>query len=465
MFRRLALILSLVVAGVACTGSGGSPSPSAPVGTATTSPSLPVASPTTQSLVLDVVAGLSGPGDDRGYVDGMRLAVDQVNSAGGVDGRPVELALQDDRGSPALATRLIGELVSGESRRPLAILYAGPGPALSPLRADFEQAGIPLVLLEGDLYTCRGLFRQVFQTTIPWEWQAHVIAKYLVRDRKARDIVFVGAGPEAKAGQSALRDALAYWGGRLARGFTDSSADARTGLASAFGRAAKADAAVVFGSQGESVMLANAIEEVAPEPGRRPRIAGPASLLVDERGLARPEPGTTACYTYTWAGWADPIPRVGRFRERFRASFGRDPSGLEQEGYDAVRLLAEALVRTGGKGGPRLIATLEDTHNRTFSGFPIHLGPDDHLFMPRDELGLFAVAGPDERVDPWQVPRSLPWRALMRTFTYDGERTNVLTGTAACSSHSGERTSPARSFSAPATVFAHGRRRIPCTEH
>lgn len=354
----------------------------------------------------------------------MKLAVDEVNAAGGIEGRPLGLAVQDDGGSPTLATRLIGDLVSKRSGRPPGILYVGPGPALSSLRAQFDRAGTPVVLLEGDLYTSRGLFPQVFQTTIPWEWQAHVIAKYLVLDRKARDVVFVGAGPEARVGQRALGGALAYWGGRLARGFTAGSINDRSALAPAFDRAARADAAVVFGPPGVSLMLAGSIEEVAPEPGLRPRISGPASLLVDERGLSHP--GTTACYTYTWAGWADPIPRVGRFREEFRAAFGRDPSGLEQEGYDAVRLLAEALARTRGKGGSKLTAALEDTHGRTFSSFPIDLGPDDHLFLPRDELGLFAVAGPEERVDPWQVPGSRPWRALMRTFTYDGERTNVL---------------------------------------
>ncbi|MGH2556341.1 MAG: ABC transporter substrate-binding protein [Actinomycetota bacterium] len=373
-----------------------------------------------------MVAGLSGSGGDQGYVDGMKLALDEVNSAGGVAGRQIALAVQDHGGSPTSATRLIGDIVSKRSGRPAAILYAGSGPALSPLRAEFEQAGTPLVLLEGDLYTSRGLFRQVFQTTIPWEWQALVIARYLVVDRKAQDIVFVGVGPEARTAQGSLRGALAYWGGRLAQGFTEDSADDRAGLAAAFDRAARADAAVVFGPPGEALELSNAIEELAPEPGLRPRIAGSAGLLADSEGLAPPEPGTTACYTYTWAGWADPIPRVGRFRERFRAAFGRDPASLEQEGYDAVRLLAAALARTGGSGGSKLTAALENTDDRTFSSFPIDLGPDDHLFQPRDELGLFAVAGPDERVDPWQVPGSRPWRALMRTFTYDGERTNVL---------------------------------------
>ena len=89
-------------------------------------------------------------------------------------------------------------------------------------------------------------------------------------------------------------------------------------------------------------------------------------------------------------------------------------------------MLAEALTGMGGAGGLKLTGALEARRDRVLSGFPIELGPDDHVFLPRDELGLFAVAGPRERVDPWQEPGSQPWRAIMRTFTYDGKRTSVL---------------------------------------
>jgi hypothetical protein len=99
---------------------------------------------------------------------------------------------------------------------------------------------------------------------------------------------------------------------------------------------------------------------------------------------------------------------------------------MAQEGYDAVHALAWGLERDEGRGGARLTDQLEHLKDTTFSGFPIDLGPDDHVFPPRDQLGLFALAGPNEQVDPWQIPGSRPWRALMRTFTTDGERTNLL---------------------------------------
>jgi len=419
MFRRFSPILVLLVA-VSCTGSGPIPAPPVPSGGPRTSPSPAVSSDGgSNPLVLNVVAATSGPQWDgsRPYIEGMRLAVDQVNAAGGVHGRPLALSLHDDEDNPQVATRMIGGLVVGDSRSAIAVLYVGPGVALLPIRPTLERAGTPVMLLEGDLYTGRGLFRQVFQTTIPWEWQAKVIARYLILDRKARKIGFIGSGEEADQARSATQQALAYWEGRLAWGIAYGSEEDPP--PTAVSRAQEADVVVVFGSSSDTTRLVKSLAD-SDHP---PRIAGAASLLA---ATPRQPSGTTACYTYTWAGWAEPIRRVRTFRERFRAAFGHDPAGLEQEGYDAIRVLALGLEETGGKGGAKLTTALEKIHDRTFSSFPIDLGPDDHLFLPRDELGLFAVAGPDERVDPWQVAGGQPWRALMRTFTYDGERTSVL---------------------------------------
>jgi ABC-type branched-subunit amino acid transport system substrate-binding protein len=342
----------------------------------------------------------------------MQLAVDEIDGLGGVGGRPLVLSIRDHGGDPDLATSLVGDALDEDAP---AILYVGTGPALTPLRPRFERLGTPVVLLSGDLYTSRGLFRQVFQTTIPWKWQAKVVGRYLVLDRKARRIAFVGEGPEARAAAAAMRAALEYWGGTLWKAIVNpggGSLDAVRG----------ADAVVGFGSPEDSTTIVSALKRFDDPP----RIVGSASFLDVDLGTLGAPPGTTACYTYTWAGWAKPIARVGRFTSNVQSALGRPPIGLEQEGYDAVRTLALALARTNGKTGPALVRALESVHDRTFSSFPVDLGPDDHTFLPRDELGLFAVAGPNERLDPWQQPGSSPWRALMRAFTYDGTKTDIL---------------------------------------
>jgi branched-chain amino acid transport system substrate-binding protein len=404
----------VVVLGAACTQERTPPPAETP-----TAPS----SPSIQPLILDVVADVTPEAfSDRAtnsYLDGMDLAVRAVNADGGIDGRPVRLSLHDHQGRVGSAISLLEPLVG----RSLAVLYVGPGAPLVRLRPQVEEAGTSVVLLEGDLYTSRDLFRQVFQTTIPWAWQATVIARYLIRDRRARDIVFLGTGREGGMAAATAEAAAMYWGGRLTASFTGSSAEPQTGLRDAYERAGRADVAITFGEPLDGLHDVNAIEEVARE---LPRISGSAGLLQADPGLAHPEPGATACYVYAWAGWAQPIKRVAAFRKAFRKTFERLPSGFEQEGYDAVRVLVEGLKRTEGEGGRRLTAALERLPAQTFSSVPVDLGPDDHLFLPRDELGLFAVPGPNEELDPWQKRDRSSWRPLMRTFTYDGKRTNIL---------------------------------------
>jgi branched-chain amino acid transport system substrate-binding protein len=413
--------MAVLIAGSACTAESGPPRGAVSPGATGRPPAL-------QPLVLDAVGDVTpqvGSVAERNtYLDGMMLAVAVINDAGGVDGRPLRLAVHDDGGDAAVATHLLKSL-AGTS---LAILYAGPGTGLAPLRPRLDRTGTPVVLLEGDLYTTRQLFREVFQTTIPWAWQVAVIARYIIVDRRAQDVVFLGTGPEAEAAVDPTRAALAYWGGSLGAAFTERSSQSRTGLTDALNRAARADAVVAFGpaiGDPDNGVLGNvnAVEEVA---SRLPSISASSALLEPYRGLAHPEPGASACYTYTWAGWAQPIKRVAKFRRLFFRRFGRTPNGLEQEGYDAVRVVAEGLKATGGVGGRDLTDALERLPTQTFSSFPIDFGPDDHLFLPRDELGLFAVPGRTQRLDPWQSRRQPNWMPLMRTFTYDGKRTNIL---------------------------------------
>ncbi len=419
--RRVTLVLILAVVGVteACThtappSAGGSP-------TADGSPPSPA--PSTAALILDVVAATPAASstavdriqaeDDAPYIAGMRVGLAHVNGHGGVGGRPLALAVHpagSDPGQIAAAVRAV--LASG----PTAVLYAGPGPALSPLRYDVERAGAPVVLLGGDLYTSEGLFPQVFQTAVPWVWQAKVLTRYLVKDRRARRVLFIGFGLEAQAAAAATRAAMRYWGGDLAGSFVLPEGGS---LEDVLPKLAGADTVVDFGGTSDAQRLARAVRGLSPMP----RVVGGASLLGAD---PRPAPGTAACYAYTWAGWAHPIKRVAAFDDEFRAAEGRPPTSLEQEGYDAVRLLAHALAHDHDTGGAALVRELQTVSNAQYSSFPIQLGPDDHQLLPRDELGLFAVAGPDEKLDPWQTPGSEPWRPIMRTFTTDGSRDSIL---------------------------------------
>ena len=65
-------------------------------------------------IKIAVVDAQSGSSSDLGQFEwrGVKLAVDQVNAAGGVDGRKISLTLYDDQGDPTVGTELARKIAS-----------------------------------------------------------------------------------------------------------------------------------------------------------------------------------------------------------------------------------------------------------------------------------------------------------------------------------------------------------------
>lgn len=354
---------------------------------------------------------------DGTFLDGIRLAEQEVNEAGGVAGTPIRIEAADDGGDSGLAVSLLDEAIG---RGPVAALSIGPGSVVGSLRPRIEEARVPVVLLGGDLYTARALFRYVFQAGVPVVWQARVLARYFVVDRGYARIALVAErGPEEALVREAF-DAEMIEEGRVvaarARVVRGGSLDRVLDLA------ARVDAIAFFGSPEEASRVAEALRALSDPP----QLAASSEALTREFTASSPSPGSVVPYPYTWAGWAEPIPRVSAFRERFRDAFGRLPEGFEQEGYDAVRVLADALERTRGRGGDRLVRVLESfrgPNKPLYSALPARLGPDDHTLIDEVQVGLFAVASAGD-TEAWE--KAGPWRPIMRTFTFDGRRTSLI---------------------------------------
>lgn len=334
------------------------------------------------------------------FVDGMRLAAREVNKEGGIAGARLELSV-----APSFADALDASV---------ATLVVGPGPVVAADRAAVQRDRDPVLLLGGDLYSSRGLFRQVFQVSPSLAWQATVLARYLVIDRRYERVVLATAGGlEGTTMQETFAAAMAEEGSRIGAVRYLSP---------------QGPSGPVANDATQAVVFFGGIEAARQLGGRltggsgAPQVAGFAGSLLP--GLDLPD-GSIAAYPYSWAGWADPIPRVHRFRVAFERVSGHLPVGFEQEGYDAVRVLAAALEATGGQGGDALVRELESVTDATFSSLPIALGPDDHLFAGRGQIGLFARLAPDE-IDDVTSPTGVPWAPLMRTFTYNGRRTSIV---------------------------------------
>ena len=397
MRRLWALMLILA----ACTAEA-----PAPEGEGAGSPGTVEGSPSTP-IRIPIVAS---EGDlDRSFLDGMSLAQAKVNRDGGIDGHPLETSLEVG-GVAETPDRLRSVL----QLSPPAVFVVGPAEAAATVRPEIEASRTPVVLLGGDAYTGRQLHRYLFQTSVPFQWQARVLATYLHEDRGLDQVTLLTEGPAESLTRS-FTEAFAEEGAPAPRQLALGSGQGSPGTVRA---AAGADAVIVATGPERVGRVARLLEQLEP----RPQVVLPPSALglVSEASL-----GTVVTYPYTWAGWADMLPRVDVFRDSFVSRFDELPSGLEQEGYDAVMAVAEALERTGGRGGEALVRELETFREETYSSVPVRLGPDDHVFAEQSHLGLFAVSDPAE-ASAGEAFGAVPWRPVLRTFTTDGEKVNFL---------------------------------------
>ena len=107
-------------------------------------------------IKMAVVTALSGAQEFIGNIvlNGAKIAVKQINDAGGVDGRPIELLVRDDRNSPADATAAARELVGLGANLQLGTISSSIALAMGPLLQ--QEGGIAIATGAGTFRYLKG---------------------------------------------------------------------------------------------------------------------------------------------------------------------------------------------------------------------------------------------------------------------------------------------------------------------
>lgn len=105
---------------------------------------LPVSCDRPQPIKVGFVAGLSGRVADLGVAgrNGVLLAVEEINAAGGINGRPVELLVRDDEQKPETAKRVMAELLEQKVEVIIGPMTSSMAMVVVPLA---NAARVPLV--------------------------------------------------------------------------------------------------------------------------------------------------------------------------------------------------------------------------------------------------------------------------------------------------------------------------------
>ena len=107
---RLRLLAALTIAGLVAFGCGGTPG----TGANASASRAATASPTPDPIRVTLIGSFTGQNADLGswMYNGVKLAIDEANTAGGVSGRKLDLIKYDDQGQPTIATDLAQRAIS-----------------------------------------------------------------------------------------------------------------------------------------------------------------------------------------------------------------------------------------------------------------------------------------------------------------------------------------------------------------
>ena len=288
-----------------------------------------------------------------GYRKGLLLWQDEINAAGGLLGRKMELRIHDDGSDAAKVGELYAQLIIREK----ADLLVGPYGSAATLMAAGEAERARRVLINGG-GAARAVhkreLRYVFQTTVPNAAYGDAV---LDVTGKAALFILARDDPASREMAEATREAAIKRGIQAAEievyslgesDFTAQVDKARSGAAQAW---------IAFGEVRDTAGMIRTFRKL-----------GYAPSLFFSRAAGHPRlielVGQDAEFSMGAADYRADLKTPGnaRFAAAFAAKFGAPPAAAAAEGYAAGTVLAEAVGRAGTLDQEKLrdvLATLE----------------------------------------------------------------------------------------------------------
>jgi branched-chain amino acid transport system substrate-binding protein len=351
-----------------------------------TRPNDDVGTPDHTTIKIGYFGDLTGPTFNFGQsaINGVLMAASEINQNGGINGRKIDVVIEDDKGSPEEAARLTAKLIdqdkvvaviaggtSGNSRAAAPKAQASHIPFISPSSTD------PAVTQVGSY-----IFRACFVDT----FQGEVMARFAVNTLKAQKaaVLYDFNAPYGRGLTQYFELSFGKLGGHIVsdQTYTQGDADFKGQLSTI--KAAEPDVIYIPGYYGDVALIA-----------KQARMIGLTQPLLGADGWDAPElwqlggDALNGAYISTHYSIDNPSPAIQSFVEQYKQRYGNLlPDAHAALAYDAARLLFDAFTRIGSTDRDKLREALAQTKN--FAGVTgvISMDADRNAVKPAVVLKL-----------------------------------------------------------------------------
>jgi branched-chain amino acid transport system substrate-binding protein len=289
--------------------------------------------------------------------NGIRLAIKEFNAAGGLNGRQVELIEYDTKGEAREAGTAVTRLVASD--KVVAVL----GEVASSLSLAggrvAQQYGVPMISPSSTNPAVTKIGNMVSRVCFTDDFQGYAAAKFAWENKKAKKVavLFDQAAAYSKGLKDDFQKAFKDMGGEITttQAFTQGDRDFTPQLTAI--RETNPDILFVPGyytDVGNIALQARKLGITVPMLGgdgwdseELPKVAGDA---------------IKGSYYVNHYSPDQPTPAVQEFVTKYKAEYGgATPDGLAALGYDAAKMLFDAMKRSASLSGKDLAAAINST--------------------------------------------------------------------------------------------------------
>ncbi|GMV57018.1 MAG: branched-chain amino acid ABC transporter substrate-binding protein [Burkholderiaceae bacterium] len=334
--------------------------------------------------VAPLTGGIAHLGKDN--ENGARLAVDEINAAGGLDvgGKKykLELLAEDDKADPKEGTLAAQKLVDAGVVAVVGHLNSGTSIPASKIYADANVVQVSPSATNPKL-TEQG-FKTTFRVVANDNQQGSVLANYAATEMKAKTIAIVDDRTAYGQGLADVVEKVAKEKGLkvVAREFaTDKTTDFNAILTKI--RAAKPDVVMYGGMDATAGPMAKQMKQL-----------GIKSKLLAGDGVCSPEfiklAGDAAdILTCSMAGEAvEKLAKGEEFKAKYKAKFNQDVQIYSPYSYDAVYVIADAIKRAGKVDKAAIVAAMPAT---SYTGVTGQITFDEKGDIKNGAISMFNV--------------------------------------------------------------------------
>jgi branched-chain amino acid transport system substrate-binding protein len=348
------LSLAPLLAAFACAGSELPPAADAP-------PPEPMAE--SKTILLGEYGSLTGSEATFGQSthNGVLLAIKEINAAGGVSGKQLEVKVYDDQGKSSEAGSAVSRLVT-EDKAVAIIGEVASSLSIAGGRVA-QQYGVPMVSPSSTNAQVTAIGDMVFRVCFIDGFQGYVVAKFTKDDLKLTKaaILYDQSSAYSKGLKDDFTREFTGLGGQIVgeqaydAGNQDFSAQLTT----------------IRGAGPEAIFIPGYYTDVGNIALQAKKLGINAVLLGgdgwDSAKLAEigGEAIEGAYYSNHYAP-EETRPEVQAFVQAYQKEYGAVPDGLAALGYDATRVIADAMKRAPSLGGKDLAQAIAAT--RDFPG-------------------------------------------------------------------------------------------------